>query len=268
MQALERFHLALRGAQYAPGSITTYMGIARRFVEFSEKEDGFTTEDALRYQAHMEHAGGNYLHLVHQVLRQFYRAQDQQFNVKLVRRVRESDISRPTLDQQAVLDLVELARSNCTVQQVAFLAVATIYGPRREELARLRADNFTEDTISFPTVKGGEIRNHGLPAEIQQHVHAYGWPEISVWATGQLFKQLSRDADYPVQNGFNWHAIRRGLITGLGSARTNPIAIQQFMGWRQPRYAELTMQSVYTNWSPDEIDAMIYENHPFLEAWN
>ena len=54
-----------------------------------------------------------------------------------------------------------------------YLAIATIYAPRRIELARIKKRDIKDNTLYIDTAKKGEKRTHLIPEEIMPYIEAY-----------------------------------------------------------------------------------------------
>ena len=73
------------------------------------------------------------------------------------------------------------------------------------------------------------------------------------------------DTDTKLEPGTSWHAIRRTLLSSLSLACPG-IVLSRFMGWK----TNPETQTLYTYTRPpaDDVDALVFKNHPFIGMWD
>jgi len=170
------------------------------------------------------------------------------------------EVRRPSFSREEVLKLISFAKAQGSDREKAYLALATAYGLRREELLRLRKQDVGEKLL-VRTAKGGEPREHLIPAEIRPYL-SYDFDKISssnpITVT---FRNLFKKVGVPA---LGIHAIRRSLNTELRLAGIDPEAVFRFLRWKP---SKRDMSAYYFSLSYPEVDRLIFERHPFLKAW-
>lgn len=77
-------------------------------------------------------------------------------------KVRDGDISRPILSNEEVCLMIRRGKEVLSERELAYLALSTTYGLRREELSSLgRIDG----KVTVDTVKGGPVTTHVVPVK-------------------------------------------------------------------------------------------------------
>ncbi len=154
-------------------------------------------------------------------------------------------------------------KSNYEVSKT-FLAIATTFGTRCIELARIRPEDFDlgKKRLLIKTAKGGNPRIQVIPNEIMPYMAAFRpiQSQTVLWSIFQKSCTLAKIQS----NGFGYHAIRRCLFTELiGNEVPYEMAVY-FMRWKQMG------QVSFTHYYKPEVDRMakhIYPRHPFIELW-
>ncbi len=156
-------------------------------------------------------------------------------------------------------------------ESVLRLAIATIYGCRVGELAKLTSDSINLDhdspTIDIPTEKKGRRAPQPIPTELI--------PLFSVplklrksYLIQRDLRRICRKAGIKIiQPRTGIHSIRRSVVTTLYSnTDLKEIHIQRFMRWAEggrglgvmPRYIK----------TPTEVtDAEVLSKHPYMAIW-
>jgi len=170
------------------------------------------------------------------------------------------EIRRPSFRKEEVLQLIGFAKQSGSQREKAYLALATTYGLRREELLRLRKQDIGERLL-IRTAKGGEPREHLIPEEIRPYL-SFDFDRIKSSNPITLtFRKLFEKAKVP-QLGI--HAIRRSLNTELRLSGIDPEAVFRFLRWKP---SKRDMSAYYFSLSYPEIDRLIFEKHPWIQAW-
>lgn len=273
MHPLKRFHQDMLGSGYKAGTVNVYMYVASRFLDSTEKREDFDRHDALDFFATIRESGAkpNYLKMCFFALKGFYNAADCSYEgVKILDESSEEDIFRPALEADQIRNLIHGARKHCTVQQRAILAVSTTYGVRRSELCAIEPRDVTSETIAIRTMKKKkpEIRTHLIPDQIRAFITAYSWNrKLSSSGIGSAFKEICAKAGVEVPRGYNWHSIRRSLVTEFDRAGVSLIVYHNFMRWSKNQRDMTAMPLTYARYSDGEVDAAVFAKHPFLDAW-
>ncbi|MGQ9545942.1 MAG: tyrosine-type recombinase/integrase [Dehalococcoidia bacterium] len=164
-----------------------------------------------------------------------------------------------------------------------FLALSTIYGLRREELANLSPNdiNLRSGAIYIATAKSGRERYHLIPEEIKQYLAAHDFTQRYAKATlSQMFKTilLKSGAGELRNQRLGWHSIRRALLDSLVDNGVSILAARVFLRWKgadreiaMPAryYGNVVVDLEETGPVLEEAkgDEDIFAKHPFLSLW-
>lgn len=199
--------------------------------------------------------------------------------------VSQLDEDKPALDPEVVRRMIGAARAGELLpDQACFLALSTIYGLRREEMAALGpADvQLSDRVLAVRTVKKGRERYHLIPQEILPYLEAHNWRQAyGVSTLSEMFWQIVNRCGmqelHPYRLG--WHSPRRTLTTLLHEAGLDPFSVHAFMRWKggvtgalaiDSRYHATTFVGLGTRRSttPESTaDQAIFDAHPFLPDW-
>lgn len=185
------------------------------------------------------------------------------------------------LSPELVAHLIGHARGGTFAPtQRAMLAVATLYGARVSELAKLttRDVDLQSRRIRIPTSKGGVVRWQRIPEAAVWALTA-PWRVRSATSASADFKAVCSLAGVPQPSGVGWHAVRHALAIGLKGAGLSPEDRSRFMRWQTPggetrmadRYADVTViatvSGIRSTRDADDPDAAVWAAHPFLPLW-
>jgi len=181
-------------------------------------------------------------------------------------KVKEEDITRTIFSREEVISLITTGRRVLQPKELSCLALSTVYGLRREEMARPEPPELKEGQVIIHTVKGGPTTTHLIPQEIVPYLEdypAYGPDHLS-----HIFLQIMKKTGLEVSPRYGWHSIRRALATELLIAEASALNIVRFMRWSEASISkEFGMLSVYAQKHQAHIDNQIFEVHPFLPYW-
>lgn len=183
-------------------------------------------------------------------------------------RVGDEDIRAPALEFDEGKAMVELAVSGqLTEAESAFLAVASTYGARPEELLRISPEHldWDQERIFIDTCKGGVKRWHSIPEQIAPHLGNYGFAkEYSPFRLHQMYLGIEKRAGVKHRERAGFHSFRRTLDTWLmdrlGEAKT-----KVFLRWKLKSSPEMPLR--YYTAEQATIDAEVFEVLPFLPFW-
>ena len=196
----------------------------------------------------------------------------------------QRDEYRPQLSPNIIEMMITAAKTGklFTAEQ-CFVALATIYGLRREEIANLQPDdiNLKVGSIYIATVKFGRERYHLIPPEIRPYLAAHDFKQRYAVATvSQMFKRIlvKSGAGELKKRRLGWHTIRRPLLEGLVNNGVNILAARVFLRWKGAAgdlampsryYGNVTVDLGQTEPVLEEAkgDGEIFDKHPFLEFW-
>jgi len=148
-----------------------------------------------------------------------------------------------------------------------FLALATTYGLRREEMRRLEPGDldYSGGTIFINTAKGGDPRTHMLAEEILPYVKQHDFGEVHpLFNISWLYKLIETRAGVRHSDGNGFHAIRRRLDAILMDELPVP-AVRLFLRWKMRASSDMPLR--YYSKDLAENDAEALTVNPFLGVW-
>lgn len=246
-------------------TINSFLNISEKFLS-TVKNDHPTIKHVNRYIAGLREDGykDNYLRFNYYVISRLFKILGLEFKGE-VPKISEEALTQTTFSFDEVKKLITNAKSFCDTQQKAFLCVSTIYGIRRSELVAIKPEDVKEDTILIRTRKGGMIREHTIPKEIKKYIHDYDWKErLSLSRASLMFSLILYLCKFKLKNGWGWHTVRRSLVSELMRKNIDHFAIQSFLRWK---VSGISMLFRYTHIPMQDIEKVIFENHPFLKLW-
>lgn len=180
-------------------------------------------------------------------------------------KVRDGDIRRPILSYEHVYLMIRRGKEVLSARELAYLALSTTYGLRREELSSLgRIDG----RVTVETVKGGPVTIHLVPDEIRPYLG--GYERTGVRYMSFVFKRIIEKLGISLDEGnYGWHAIRRSLATELLYRDVSLINVVRFMRWSDGSVkGEFGMLAIYGKRNQEEVDRSVFKVHPFLPIWS
>lgn len=186
--------------------------------------------------------------------------------------------SHPLLPEQ-ILQLIK-ARGKYSTAERFYLAVATTWIVRREDLSRIKKRDFDGDFFTIHHSKHGRNVKHVIPDVLKPIFTDYRPKEHNPSALSQMFKRICGKAGLDHQPGWGWHGIRHTLTTmitaSLPKNNLDPALIADYSGWSRKSlggfFGGVSMVGVYRHpeildHDPYGIDKVIYGVHPFLPLW-
>jgi len=179
-------------------------------------------------------------------------------------KVRDSDIKRPVFSSEEVCQMIRKGREVLSARELAYLALSTTFGLRREELGSLgRIDG----RVTVETVKGGPVTTHLVPDEIKPYL--VGYEKSGVTYMSLVFRRMISKLGLVLPKNYGWHAIRRALATELVSTDISLLSLIRFMRWSDASLkGGFGMLAIYAKRNQAEIDSSVFEVHPFLPIWS
>jgi len=181
-------------------------------------------------------------------------------------RVEAEDMVKPAATFGEMQGMIA-ARDVLTPAEKAYLSLGSVYGLRREELCRVRAEHldFREKTIYVLTCKGGERRKQLLCDEVIPYLEEYGFKEqFSPYQMSAVYLRICAKAGFRPKEGSGWHSIRRYLDTELRDL-CGELETKIFLRWRLSSSSEMVER--YYSRSPLEIDEVALSVHPIVPLW-
>jgi hypothetical protein len=179
-------------------------------------------------------------------------------------KVKNSEVNRPLFCREEVIHIISRARQVCTERELSFLAAASVYGLRREEIGTLEV---REGVVKVNGAKGGESTFQIIPDAITVYMKGYRGCEDVRYMT-KVFQRIMKKTGMEVNRGYGWHSIRRALATELLLGDVSALNIARFMRWCDGSVkSKFGMLAIYDRREQDKIDRSIFEVHPFLRVW-
>jgi len=266
----------------APGTISSYLDTGRRFLSGLDGDREPTDSDFRRYFTRRREQGisertlqKEFFHLKKLALANKwpwpFTADDTPYP--------EEVAQLPFLEQAEVEQLIK-ARARLSKAERFYLAVATTWIVRREELRRIKKRDYDEDSIILHTAKHGKMAKHLIPDCLKPVFADYRAKEHSPVALSIMFKRICEKAGLEHKPRTGWHSIRYTLTTLLKEVylpqnKQSPSLLDDYAHWKVKaggRYAGGNMTEYYRRpelvyKDPSDIDRIIYSIHPFLPLW-
>lgn len=193
--------------------------------------------------------------------------------------VSEEDPHAPAMAPDVIEQLIT-HRESYTKAEAFYIAVATTWGVRREELCRIRKRDYDEEAILIRTAHRGRRVKHLIPEVLRPYFQAYRATEHTPNAMTKLFSRACGKAGVDREKGVSVHSIRRTLRTVVEwqlAAKRLPLSLYaDYTGWAKTTkgtvYGGAAMLGVYSHpevmsSDPYYVDRLIYPIHPFLKLW-
>lgn len=183
--------------------------------------------------------------------------------------VRDSDVYRPLFSGEEVYEMIRRGKEVLLPSELAFLALGTVYGLRREEMTDLDISEKGKinGTVRIETVKGGVVTTHIIPGEVKPYLE--GYKRNSVTYMSMVFQRMMCKLGVKVNGGgYGWHCFRRALITELVEKEVSMFNLLRFMRWSEGSLkSEFGMVAIYAKRDQGKVDEAIFKVHPFLPVW-
>jgi len=282
-EALENLKLVLTSPrERAPGTITSYLQTGKIFLEFLGEHQQPTDKDFRRYFLHRREQGISERTLTKEFvqLRKLALANEWPWPFTSDDRpIAEEEPFAPAFTPEEIQTLIK-ARDNYSKGERFYLAVATTWGLRREEMLRIRKRDYTDTSIKIKTAKRGLRVEHLIPDEIKPILQNYH-PKLNRSSSlSYVFYRVLDKAGLEQRKGYGWHSIRRTLRTvlewNLAENRLPLSLVADFMGWSKTQkgiiYGGAPMLGVYAHpeimsGDPFGIDKLVLNVHPFVKLW-
>ena len=227
----------------------------------------YERDDVIRYLCYLREKGyrQSSIDVMVKPVRLLAQIQGWSFPRLAMQKVRDDDVSRPMLSDEEVYLMIRRGKEVLSDRELAYLALSTTYGLRREELSNLgRIDG----KVTVNTVKGGPVTNHVVPGEIKPYLG--GYERTGVRYMSFVFRRVIKKLDIVLPRGnYGWHAIRRALATELLYTDVSLINLVRFMRWSDSNVkGGFGMLAIYGKRNQEEVDRSVFRVHPFLPIWS
>jgi len=269
----------------APTSRRKYTRAVRRFVEFAGGDFGKKKMTAYIARLQSEGYSPNTIRR-HDLtaIRKFYRVNGLPWPLEgwELPKVSERDVYAPALADKLIAKLIETARSGSALPaDAAFLALSTVYGMRRVEIAAITPFDldYDERLLYVRTGKGGRERWHMIPEVIVPYLRAGLTRAFSPAQVSKAWYRLEKASGIGRIEDAGFHAVRRSLVRGLVNAGLPEAVIRNFLRWKRSdddmlhRYFSTTVVGEGGSHTDPgrrdkQVDEQVFAVHPFLSRWS
>lgn len=188
-------------------------------------------------------------------------------------------VNTPAFTREEVEQLI-LNRGLYSKGERFYLALATIFAPKRIDLARIKNRDIKNQSIHIDTEKRGEKRKHLIPGEIMPYIEAYRPRERNVSTLSAMFGRICEKGLGGERHGYGWESIRYTIDKLLPEAlekANKPVAlVGYFLSWNRrttdTKFLVVPMGGlcVYPEPLSEDcflIDREIFQVHPFIPYW-
>jgi len=227
----------------------------------------YDRDDVIRYLCYLREQGyrQSSIDVMVRPLKLLAQIQEWSFPRLAMPKVRDVDIRRPILSHEEVCRMIRRGKEVLSARELAYLALSSTYGLRREELTSLgRIDG----KVTVDTVKGGPVTTHVVPDEIRPYLA--GYERTGVRYMSLVFRRIIRKLGITLpRENYGWHAIRRALATELVSTDVSLLNLLRFMRWSDGSVkGQFVMLAIYGKRNQEEVDRSVFKVHPFLPIWS
>jgi integrase len=260
-----------------------YLSYARHFLDNAEGLDRISIDHYIEGLKERYKPGS--VNFVFRVIRRLFAVNNLPWEYRRSEapRIGQGDEYYPQLSTDIIRMMILAAKNGrLYTDEQCFIALSTIYGLRRQELANVQPKDISLETnaLYIATVKSGRERYHLIPSEIRPYLKAHDFNKRYAIATlSQMFKRIliKSGARKLTANPIGWHSIRRALLVGLADSGVNILAIRTFLRWKAAT-RDLAMPARYygsvvvglgrTEPMRETIKGdEVFAKHPFLGFW-
>lgn len=255
-----------------------WAAVAVEFEEVCGEKESYTRADLTLYLVHLRkrELAQSTINKNLKAIKLLSQIQGWEFPKLSMKPVSADDVRRTILTRDQVASTIQMGKKLLHPTDLAYLSLATTYGLRRVELARLEEHDFSPpgclsqgsvcDTITVHTAKGGAKTTHLVPPEIAPYLSAFRFYQADTLT--HLFHRIMIQVGLKATGGFGWHSLRRSLATELILADASALNVLRFMRWADASArGEFGMLAIYAKRDQARIDEAIFKIHPFLPFW-
>jgi integrase len=272
----EKVYMDLVARGKSKDSARLWRGWVDRFARVCGEKDAYDRDDIIKYLVYLRDMGKkqNSINCEMRAIKLLAKIQGWTYPVLSMPKVKSDDVYRPLFSLEEMEKIITVGREKLDADSLAYLALSSVYGLRREEISKVDLGNMSNGHLRVNTLKGGNVTVHLIPVEIKGYLD--GYRVISKKNMTFRFKSIMRKVGMQLASSDSlrgvevggWHMIRRSLATELVKAEVSVINIVRFMRWSDSLFAkELGMLSVYAKKDQDSVDSEIFKVHPFLRFW-
>lgn len=264
----EMIYNDLVGRGKEPDTAQHWKTWTERFEKVCGTKDKYDRQDVIKFLAWEREQGftQNSINTHLRPLKLLAQIQGWTFPKLSMKKVRSEDINRTIFTKEQVISLIQMGRQLLDEKELSYLALATTYGLRREEMCKPDHPEITDSRIKVHTVKGGPVTTHVIPPEISPFLREF--TPFSTDYMSHIFRRILYKTGVRVGAGYGWHSIRRSLATELLLSEASALNILRFMRWSDASLkSEFGMLTIYAKKDQARIDEQIFRIHPFLPYW-
>jgi len=241
-----------------------------RFEEVCGVKEKYTRDDVIAYLGWCREQGllQSSIEIMLRPLRLIADIQGWTYPKLDMKKVKDSEIYRPMLSKEEIARAIEVGKEVLTGEERALLALSTVYGLRRGEMALPNEPVIDVDacTVRINTAKGGEVITHLIPKEIRTYLSEY--VPLSNGYIAVKFRKIMRRVGVKRGWRYGWHTIRRTLVTELLLSEVSSVTVHRFMRWSDGSLkGNFGVMMMYAKKDQARIDSEIFKVHPFLRYW-
>jgi len=192
----------------------------------------------------------------------------------------EEEPDQPTHRPEDLEQMIA-GRDKLSKGEVFYLAAATTWGLRREEMARIQKRDYDEDLFTVHHAKKQRTKTRPIPDALKPIFVQYRAAHLTPEALSAMYHRICRKTGIVVKRGFGWHSLRRTVKTVLEwecAAHSWPLAlVADYMGWSKVSrgivYSGSAMAGVYSHdeimsKDPYYIYRLLDSEHRYLKLWS
>lgn len=244
--------------------------VAAEFEQVCGEKESYTRTDITAFLAHLRERGlrQSTINKDIKAIRLLAQIQGWDFPKLSLKRINPDEIRRPILSKEVIGRMIILGRQHLLSDtEFCCLALATTYGLRRTELAKLNPTSFLNGTqLVVNTAKGGSKTTHLIPPQVVPYLVSFRHYEPD--SLTHVFHRIVQKSGLNIGAGYGWHSIRRSLATELILADASALNVLRFMRWSEASTrGEFGMLTIYAKKDQERVDTDIFKLHPFLPYW-
>ena len=275
----------LLGRGCTKATLKTYTHVAIRYMRAHNYEPTFHKDELMAYMASLRREGfsESSLSVARIALKCWFDVLGVSwpYHDRPIHKPRTRRSEKPIMfTKSQVTELINLVKERGTAEDKFYLCLATIWAPRRTELANITAENFEWNgeggKLTFMPMKHGIEREHMIPAALvpylkDQSAKAKSIPPAQMtnkfrsmcWRAGFKIPGSYSKEPRNKRKNYSWHAFRHSVVTALfEDGGFDQTRIRVWMGWAD---SSAGMPGHY--YHPEDIDVKIMAKHPFQRLW-
>ncbi len=267
----------------APGTLTGYLITANNFLKGLKGDQVPTESNFRRYFIRRRQKGisENTLRKEFSHLKKLAQANKWTWPFDTDDTPYPEEEPKPKILLPAQVEHLILARAELSAAERFYLAIATTWIVRREDLSRIKKRDYDDTTFIIHHSKRGRKVKHLIPDVLKPVFAAYRPKDHPPAVLSEMFQRICRKAGLEREKGMGWHSIRHNITTMIATLlpRNNydPALIADYSGWSKKSlgsfFGGVSMVGVYRHpeildKDPYGIDRLVYGIHPYLSFWS